>query len=487
MKLHVERFDYIDSQQLFSCIADRDWAQFFDSGALAHREEISRNSKYDVLVCKPVATIVCDQGSTEVARLNSANQDCKDKSFAYSPQSDPLSTLRELISIELDGFNESLSNEKHLGFLPGAYGYVSYDYARKLEPLPQLAKDDIQLPEVALGIYDSALVVDHIAEEVRLVTMRQDGESFGFWRELLLKIKELAPNASSNFAESAMANESQSGLRSQALGENLDFEAYEQAFNKVQQYIVDGDCYQVNLAKQFSAFVQGDSWQTYCHLRNISPAPYAGFMKFPFAEILSNSPESFIRCRSGKVESSPIKGTSPRDHNDPLNDALIAKTLYNSSKDRAENLMIVDLMRNDLSRCCKANSVKVPELFKLHSFANVHHLISKITGELDEEFDAIDLFKSCFPGGSITGAPKIRAMQIIEELEPDRRGIYCGAMCYFGVDGDMESNIAIRTITVKDGVASYGAGGGLVIDSDAEHEYQEIIDKAKMMKQALFL
>lgn len=166
-------------------------------------------------------------------------------------------------------------------------------------------------------------------------------------------------------------------------------------------------------------------------------------------------------------------------------DKAVANSLENSAKDRAENVMIVDLMRNDLSKSCELGSVKVPELFGLHSFANVHHLVSTVVGKLRRDLHALDLFKKCFPGGSITGAPKIRAMEIIEELEPDRRGLYCGSIGYVGYDGSLESNIAIRTIVVKDGVARYGAGGGLVIDSELGAEYQEILDKASMMNLAL--
>jgi len=202
-------------------------------------------------------------------------------------------------------------------------------------------------------------------------------------------------------------------------------------------------------------------------------------------QILSNSPESFIQCRDQRVVTSPIKGTRPR-HQNKQQDTKIANELRNSEKDRAENLMIVDLMRNDLSMCCELNSVEVLKLFSLHSFANVHHLISTITGTLKNGLHSLDLLKHCFPGGSITGAPKIRAMQIIEELEPHRRGLYCGAIGYVGVDGGLETNIAIRTIVVKDGVARFSAGGGLVIDSELKAEYQEITDKAKMMTKALF-
>jgi para-aminobenzoate synthetase component 1 len=268
--------------------------------------------------------------------------------------------------------------------------------------------------------------------------------------------------------------------------ENMTPAEYKEKFDRVRRYSIDGDCYQVNLTKRFSCEVSGSGWATYRQLRDDSPAPYGAFLQLPFAEVLSNSPENFIQCRQGKVSTRPIKGTRPRDHRDQERDKEIARELKNSEKDRAENLMIVDLMRNDLSRCCETGSVEVPKLFALHSFANVHHLISTITGKLRQDLHVLDLLRSCFPGGSITGAPKIRAMEIIEELEPHRRGLYCGAIGYVGLDGSLETNIAIRTIVVKDGVARFSAGGGLVIDSVVDDEYQELLDKARMMRGVLF-
>jgi len=461
----VERFEYQDGQALFNHVESLPWSQYFDSGVLAHSEQVSKNAKYDVIVCKPVATLVCDGLNTKI--------ECS--SGESNKKTDPLSLLRELLSNELGSTNNDLQ-----GYGPGAYGYLSYDYARMVEDISNIAIDSAQLPVAAFGIYDTVVVIDHLQQEIRLLSLNAESACFSFWKGILNK--KFANTRVKDALDLSCAH----GLQAKSLSENLDHESYGKAFERVQDYIFHGDCYQVNLAKQFSADVQGNAWHTYGYLRQISPAPYAAFMRFPFADVLSNSPESFIQCRSGKVTTSPIKGTSPRDHSNALNDLAIADQLLNSPKDRAENLMIVDLMRNDLSRCCKPNSVKVDELFKVHSFANVHHLISRISGELNTGVDVIDLLKSCFPGGSITGAPKIRAMQIIEELEPDRRGLYCGAITYVGADGDMESNIAIRTITIKDGVARYGAGGGLVVDSDVNQEHQEILDKAKMMKLALY-
>jgi para-aminobenzoate synthetase component 1 len=233
----------------------------------------------------------------------------------------------------------------------------------------------------------------------------------------------------------------------------------------------------VNLAQRFEVQTQGDPWTAYQALRIANPAPYAAYLHLPFTTVLSASPERFLRVCGRQVETRPIKGTRARAGH-PRLDAERIDTLRASSKDRAENVMIVDLLRNDLAKSCRTGSVKVPRLFDVESFATVHHLVSTITGELAPDKDAIDLLRGCFPGGSITGAPKLRAMQIIEELEPFRRGVYCGAIGYIGYDGSMDTNIAIRTMTIANGRARFWAGGGIVADSVAAEEYQETLDKA---------
>src|SRR5690606_14358319 len=219
-------------------------------------------------------------------------------------------------------------------------------------------------------------------------------------------------------------------------------------------------------------------------LRIINPAPFSAYLNTPYAQILSASPERFLRVVGGRVETRPIKGTRPRAGHARL-DAEIIEALAASEKDRAENLMIVDLLRNDLSKCCAPGTVRVPRLFEVESFATVHHLVSTVTGELRADRDALDLLRGCFPGGSITGAPKLRAMQIIEELEPHRRGVYCGAIGYLGFDGGMDLNIAIRTMVYSRGVIRFWAGGGIVADSRLEDEYQETYDKAAAMLRLL--
>jgi len=467
MKLSAVQLPYVNSADLFDKVADQPWAMFLDSGVINSNSE-NEHANYDVLGIKPYATLVFDQG---VSTFN-----CR--GLEKELRGDPMLILKSAIP--------GIDNPVDFPYLPGALGYFSYDLARIYESLPDCAEDDEELPQMAMGIYHVVVVVDHIACTTWLMHLGDSPETLATQQEWQDLIEWLAEFELDNVAQEFQTSEHNGRLISGMLEDNMSESLYQKSFEDVRRYTIEGDCYQVNLAKRFSAMVAGDAWLTYRYLRERSPAPYGAYMNLPFAQILSNSPESFIQCRNRKVVTSPIKGTRPRDHNNPKLDKIIAKSLRNSEKDRAENLMIVDLMRNDLSRCCELGSVEVPALFEVHSFANVHHLISTVTGTLRKELHSIDLLSSCFPGGSVTGAPKIRAMEIIEELEPHRRGLYCGAIGYVGADGGLETNIAIRTIVVKDSVARYSAGGGLVIDSKLKEEYQEIIDKASMMTDALF-
>jgi para-aminobenzoate synthetase component 1 len=268
------------------------------------------------------------------------------------------------------------------------------------------------------------------------------------------------------------------------LRSNLAHADYARAFERVQAYIRAGDCYQVNLAQRFAAPAEGDPWTSYCRLRQLNPAPFSAYLQTPFGQVLSSSPERFLALRDRRVETRPIKGTRPRSP-DPQADAELQRALAESPKDRAENLMIVDLLRNDLGRVCRPGSIEVPTLFAIETYASVHHLVSTVRGALRAGEDAASLLRACFPGGSITGAPKIRAMEIIEELEPHRRGVYCGAIGYLGFDGAMDTNIAIRTLVNSAGQVRFWSGGGLVHDSDLEQEYRETFDKAERLIQLL--
>jgi para-aminobenzoate synthetase component 1 len=358
-----------------------------------------------------------------------------------------------------------------LPFAGGLIGYLSYDFGRHLEHMPHLATDDLHLPDARLGLYAWALITDHQAQASQLVfhPTLPEGEQ----QRLITLFSAAIHDTPATFTLQG------------PMAPDLTAQAYQQAIARIHAYIQAGDCYQVNFAQRFRAPCSGDPWVAYCALREACPTPFSGFQSLPDdGAVLSLSPERFVRISERQVETRPIKGTRPRGLT-PEEDAANAAELLASPKDRAENLMIVDLLRNDLGRTCRTGSVKVPELFSLESYPNVHHLVSSVTGELADDKDALDLIAGSFPGGSITGAPKIRAMQIIDELEPTRRGLYCGSLVYLDVRGEMDSSIAIRSLLVKDGQVCCWGGGGIVADSQWDAEYQESLTKVRVLLHTL--
>ncbi len=449
--LHAELPYREDSCVLFDAIANRSWAVFLDSGS-----ESGRQGRYDIISCDPYQTIVTHAGTTI----------CTDRTGRHESSEDPFALLKK----RLPEPSDSLLPPPFHG---GALGCFSYDLGRYLERLPDQAAHEDGAPDMALGIYDWALVVDHQEKCSWIASAGHDSSTAKVWPDLLALFSTPPPPA-----ESA-AFRVTGPLRS-----NLNRQQYARAFSKIQRYIREGDCYQVNLAQRFSIPTEGNPWLAYKQLRKLSSAPFSAYMNLPGMQVLSNSPERFLKVQERKVESQPIKGTIAR-LKDPQEDARQVETLRQSRKDQAENLMIVDLLRNDLSKSCEPSSVKVPKLFDIESFATVHHLVSTVEGVLQSDKSAIELLRGSFPGGSITGAPKLRAMEIIEELEPHRRGVYCGAVGYIGFDGNMDTNIAIRTLTHINGQLRFSAGGGIVADSDMALEYQETYDKVAAILDVL--
>lgn len=367
--------------------------------------------------------------------------------------------------------NAQLPVPYELPFAGGLIGYLSYDFGRQLEHLPSQSLNDLQLPDAQIGLYAWALVSDHQAATSQLVFHPRLAASE---RQRLIQL----------FTQPEPAQAGSFTLK-HPMQPDVSAEFYQQALQKIQHYIQAGDCYQVNYTQRFSAPCEGDAWTAYCALRAACPTPFSGFISLPDDNaILSLSPERFVHVSQQQVESRPIKGTRPRGKT-PNEDAANAAELLASTKDRAENLMIVDLLRNDLGRTCRTGSVSVPQLIALESYPNVHHLVSSVIGELAPGKDALDLIGDSFPGGSITGAPKIRSMQIIDELEPTRRSVYCGSLLYLDVRGEMDSSIAIRSLLVKDGRVNCWGGGGIVADSDWQDEYQESITKVKVLLDTL--
>lgn len=365
-----------------------------------------------------------------------------------------------------------LPEGSELPFAGGLIGLLGYDFGRRLERLPAQAAPDLALPDAQVGLYAWALVSDHARQTSQLVFHPSLGADE---RRRLVALFE-AP-------AQAMPDEVPFALRA-PFAADIDAPRYRQAIERIQDYIRAGDCYQVNYAQRFRAPYAGDPWGAYRSLRQACPTPFAGYLAVPGGAVASLSPERFLSVRQGAVETRPIKGTRPRG-SDPADDAAEARALCESPKDRAENLMIVDLLRNDLGRSCRIGSVRVPQLFALESYPNVHHLVSVVTGELAPGRDALDLIAGSFPGGSITGAPKIRAMQIIDELEPSRRSVYCGSLFYLDVRGELDSSITIRTLALHQGQACCWGGGGIVMDSDWAAEYQESQTKVDVLLRTL--
>jgi para-aminobenzoate synthetase component 1 len=435
-----------DAGTYFAAIRDLPWAAWLDSGG---------RGRFDILVAQPVITLVTQGKQTEVSGPAGVSRSGEDPFVLIRKQlGPPIAPLPDV------------------PFAGGALGYWSYDLARRYRRFPACARDDEHLAEMAVGIYDWAIVVDHHELSARLVSRQRHPVTVQRLPQILARLNTTDLKAAPDF---------------KVVGKvvsNFTQDEYRLAFDAVQKYLHEGDCYQVNLAQRYSAHAEGDAFAAYLELRRMSPAPYSAFLDWPQVQVLCASPERFLQVRQGRVETMPIKGTRPRS-DDAAEDARLADELRRHQKDRAENLMIVDLLRNDLSKSCEPGSVRTPKLFEVESYSNVHHLVSTIEGRLKAGCDATDVLQTCFPGGSITGAPKLRAMEIIEELEPQRRGVYCGAIGYVGHDGNMDTNIVIRTLVYSGNVIRCWAGGGIVADSQCGAEYQETLDKASAMLELL--
>ena len=362
-------------------------------------------------------------------------------------------------------------------FTGGAAGYFSYDLGRSLEKLPAAAKCDLALPECRLCFYDTVIVFDHLENETAIYAT-------GFPEESVTAQSRRAAKRLVEFSALLTAGRTSSEEYHTAGPVQCPFDqlSYCRSVEKVIAYIRAGDIYQVNLSQRFSVPFAGSALALYQKLTRINPAPFAALFEWPDFAVVSASPERFLQAADNRVESRPIKGTRPRGKS-PLDDERLRDELWASAKDRAELTMIVDLVRNDLGRVAEAGSVKVPQLFRLEQYATVWHLVSTIQSRLKVGLGRSDLIRAAFPGGSITGAPKIRAMEIIEELEPVRRGIYTGSIGYLSFDGRMDLSIVIRTLFIQSGLAHIQVGGGITMDSDPAAEYQETLDKAL----ALFL
>jgi len=398
---------------------------------------------------------------------------------------DPLAELQALLrrhraSAPAPGRSAPGSSPPALPFTGGAVGFFGYELCTQLENLPRTRPDDLpQIPDLAFAFYDGLIAHEHATARTWLVANPVHTTPAPAILARLRAALAAAPRTTCHLISDKPALAA--GPRPVA---NFTWQAYADAIARIKAYIASGDVYQVNLTQRFESPLPCPPFALYQRLRARSAAPFAAYLDFGSVQIAGSSPERFLRIRGRHVETRPIKGTRRRDAAAAA-DARLADELLASPKDRAELLMIVDLERNDLGRVCEFGSVRVDDLWRLESHPTVHHLVANVSGTLRPGCDAIDCLRAAFPGGSITGAPKIRAMQIIDELEPHRRHVYTGALGWLGFDGDCDLNIAIRTLTCTGGRAYYHVGGGIVWDSDPAAEYQETLDKGRAMHEAL--
>jgi len=430
---------HIDAADYYETLTDLEWAVWLDSAGMA---------RYDILAAASVRKLIVDDSSGSL---------------------DPFEWIRGEL-----GKRES--SVEGVPFAGGALGYWGYDLAHRIHPGLKVIKKNVpgNPVEMAIGIYDWAFVLDHEYKTAKLVSHRRYSETERALPGVLSRLKNRKPK-NNQVDQFEVKGE---------IGSNFTKKEYSSSFDSIKKYLKSGDTYQINLSQRFNAAASGDALGAYQTFRKMSPAPYSAFLNFEKTQILCASPERFLLVRDGFVETKPIKGTRPRS-SDASEDTRLVDELRVHPKDRAENLMIVDMLRNDLSKSCKKGSISVPKIFEVESFSNVHHLVSTVTGTLDEGQDAMHLLKNCFPGASVTGAPKLRAMQIIEQLEPVQRGVYCGSIGYVGFDGNMDTNIVIRTLVYNGKEIRGWAGGGIVADSDCSAEYQETLDKASSMLELL--
>ncbi len=460
---HIIDFPYQpNATALFNAIRDLPAPIWFDSGKPG-----SLQGRFDIISALPIATIETRGKTTTISKYQS------DSTHVERSTDKPFAIVEQLLT-EMD----SVVSEPSLPFSGGLAGYFGYDAGQQLSPGAAALIDLAELPDLRLGYYTWALIINHQTSKAWTVFHPACGNKLR--KDVLARLRDVDHNKSGSTNNN---NETNFAL-STGFKASISKEAYAAHIARIKDYIVAGDCYQVNFAQHFCAEYRGDPWFAYQQLRAALPSPFSAFMAWDDSAILSLSPERFIRLCGRQVETRPIKGTAPRGLSFD-EDRQRGISLMNSPKNRAENLMIVDLLRNDLGKSCQPGSIQVPKLFDLESFANVHHLVSTITGTLMDNKTALDLLAGCFPGGSITGAPKKRAMEIIRETEQIKRSVYCGSIGYISACGRMDTNIAIRTLLANKGKLHCWGGGGIVADSDTDSEYAESLVKVSLLMDTL--
>ncbi|HDX9614484.1 aminodeoxychorismate synthase component I [Bacillus toyonensis] len=416
--------------------------------------ESGRGGRYNIVGLNPVAVI---QGKGETLHISESGKET-------IKRGNPLDLMQEYMEKWKTDYNP-----EYPPFQGGAIGYFSYDCIRYIEKLPSLAEDDLNIPDIFFLLFDDVFVYDQKEEVLWIITHYVDKhaeaeERLNEWKNLW--VKEV-PEVTMPFERPEKKNEAVAFTEA----------GFMKAVERIQEYIGNGDVFQVNLSTRQERTLQTHPLEIYTSLRKINPSPYMGYLELGDFQIVSASPELLIKKQGQEVSTRPIAGTRSRGANEQEDEEL-ARELIENEKERAEHVMLVDLERNDLGRVCKYGTVEVDEFMVIEKYSHVMHIVSNVRGEVEEDKDAFDLVKAVFPGGTITGAPKIRTMEIIEELEPVRRGIYTGSIGWIGYSGDAELNIVIRTLLAKDGQAHVQAGAGIVIDSNPKNEYKESLKKA---------
>jgi para-aminobenzoate synthetase component 1 len=467
--------------ELFELIKDNPYSFFLDSGM-----DPQRLGRYSFLGSEPF--LVMSGRGSEITLVRGQEHEVQ-----YGNPFDAIGKLLEIYKLD--------HCPTPVPFLGGAVGYFGYDLCHFTERLPSTAIDDLKLPDSYFAFYDTIMAFDHLKARAYLIATgfpeMDEEQRLRRARMRLEQTKDwLCPSRSVIASEAKQSHDRDCFVatappnakpdRQVRLSSNFTREGYVKTVDRVREYIAAGDVFQVNLSQRFEADLEIPPYELYKRLRTVNPAPFASYLNFQGVALVSASPERFLKVQGDRVETRPIKGTRPRG-GDIIEDERLARELIRSTKDRAENVMIVDLERNDLGRVCRYGTIKVTELAILETFPTVFHLTSTIVGRLRRGKSNTDLLRATFPGGSITGAPKVRAMQIIDELEPTKRSVYTGSIGYLSFNGDLDINIVIRTFLVKEGRAYFQVGGAIIYDSVAEAEYMETLDKARALIQALQL
>lgn len=426
--------------------------------------ESGRGGRYSIVGLEPIAIIKGKNSHVSIAI------DGKIHSF----EGNPLKILKNFLKKYDTPFNPDYPE-----FQGGAIGYISYDYIRYVEELADLSVDDLELPDIYFYVFDDVFIFDHETSTLWLMTH----DHINHEQQAMERLHRLEELWTRETPDSPMRTSLNNCSKYERLDVSFTEDSFIDAVNKVKEYIEAGDVFQVNLSVRQSKALQTDAFHIYGKLREINPSPYMAYMQFPEFQVVSGSPELLIKKKGKEISTRPIAGTRSRGKNGE-EDLRLAQELINNEKERAEHVMLVDLERNDIGRVCEYGTVEVNEFMVIEKYSHVMHIVSNVKGKLNQKHSLAEIVDAVFPGGTITGAPKVRTMEIIEELEPVRRGLYTGSIGWISYNGDMELNIAIRTMIVKDNVCHVQTGAGIVIDSNPQAEYNESLKKGKALWKA---